>query len=49
MKLLRYVAWLIGLPLRILLSVVFFAIMFPLVPADYDQIVSAIKDIWKRP
>jgi len=48
-KTIRYLAWLVGLPLRILLSAVFFAIMFPLVPAEYDQIVAAIKDIWKRP
>ena len=49
MKIIRYLAWCVGLPLRIFLSVVFFAIMFPLMPAEYDQIIIAIKDLWKKP
>ena len=49
MKTIRTIAWVVGLPLRIGLSALLFAVLFPLVPADYNAIVGTVKELWKRP
>lgn len=47
MNRLRQLAWCIGFPLRVFITIILFVLVYPLTPEP--GLVEAVKDFWKPP